>query len=487
MFDALVPQLHQAVLRAADENRDGVKVAAESVLFSEAALVSSPVLRERRAAGRTALEEQHFETYEASLAIVEQALRIAALLHDVGHMPFSHDFEHALELWHAQGRAPASVIALLEPEEPTGGADKPHERLGIGIVELLRHTVENDATNAQATPLIQPVRFTFKLAATILDSPTTGGIINDIDRAESWLHRLVAGEVEVDRCDYVLRDGQRHGFEFVNYDLARLIENLDIIEIERGDHAMAWEPAIREHGLSALESFLVARMRLYQYAIRHHKVAQIGAVLQRVVVDLLESGDPEVEEFLAVCARLADGSADGTDLDRFAELDDVWCLERIRRLATSDLTSALTERRKSFHSMWKRTSDFPDQNGWPGSTLSALTEWNADLPRPKTNPDRIKEWEELVEGLWNDEEILVVRHMFKPWRRIDVEDESEAELNLTEGDDQRPISMDRRSAMIHSLWPQWYANVQVQAFCKRDVGQAGYDEKVSAVCNALPT
>src|SRR5690606_26881744 len=102
-----------------------------------------------------------------------------------GHMPFSHDFEHALELWASHdGDVPAHVAELLEPEP---GADKPHEKLGIGIVNQLRHKVDND-TDATDVSLGRPIRFSFKLAATILEAPTTGGVVDPVDRAVSWLH-----------------------------------------------------------------------------------------------------------------------------------------------------------------------------------------------------------------------------------------------------------------------------------------------------------
>lgn len=54
---------------------------------------------------------------------------------------------------------------------------------------------------------------------------------NSIGPTTVWwlLHSLMAGELDVDRCDYLLRDARAYGFEFVSYDLDRLVDNLVVL------------------------------------------------------------------------------------------------------------------------------------------------------------------------------------------------------------------------------------------------------------------
>src|SRR5579859_3400585 len=133
------------------------------------------------------------------LALIEGALRLAALFHDLGHLPFSHDGEYALQDFastrEATGKSlPSSTLKIAN-------AKAPHEEIGHALAEIvLRLLPESELA----------VRHVYSLAMQILNTtePDYGLFKHQPASALQWLHSLVDGEIDVDRADYLLRDGE---------------------------------------------------------------------------------------------------------------------------------------------------------------------------------------------------------------------------------------------------------------------------------------
>jgi HD superfamily phosphohydrolase len=230
-----------------------------------------------------------------SEGLVVETLRVAGLLHDVGHGPFAHFFDERV------------LAAFPAPEDARRGGGKrlSHEDLSQLIIEqelgpLIRGlrrapgaVPERDAFADGES--IDPRWVSFLVSKPALADPTMPGWVR-------LLQPLLSGVFTVDNLDYVQRDAFFTGVR-VGIDVERLRRYAFISE--RG--LTLYEP-----GVAALEGFLNARLLLYQAVYFHRTVRAID-------LDLGEVFEPSIQALFGTdspAGRLA-GYA---DLDEYALL-----------------------------------------------------------------------------------------------------------------------------------------------------------------------
>ncbi len=453
--------LASSLRNASEATQERLAQAVKDAVCAVAGQVSDP----ERAA--TALSDQFLDAamyvrseYAPHIRIAEQAVRLAALFHDLGHLPYSHDVEGALEdYWRRLPPEQREVSPLKPVLQQWPGALQIHERIGHALSLLLLRELFGAIQDSDRS---ETVRITFELAQRIIDSEEAE-FASPAEAATYWLHSLIDGELDVDRCDYILRDGRNYGFEFASYDLNRLLDNLLVVPV--GNRFVL---AVKSQGASAVETFLLSRFRSYQYGVRHHKVAQADEALRYSIARILaRAGDAEVDRFVRDLGSLAQtgGVPDAERagfLRRFAGYDDVWWTLIMRAIPEGERDEWLDLvcwRQRGPRSLWKRTAEFPG--------TVPLREWNRRLPS-LTDLDAMQRWSDEISKL-REAGVLVVRHRFVPWKaEPESDDPSRPEMGrsrlcILEGSHSLvPIS--DRSPLVRALREAWANDIQVHAF-----------------------
>jgi hypothetical protein len=154
----------------------------------------------------------------------QQAAKIAILLHDIGHGPFSHALEHVLaEHLH-------------------------HEELSLMLIKELNKEFEG------------------KLQMAI-------DIFTNL-YPKKFLHQLISGQLDVDRMDYLTRDSF---FTGVNEGVIAYDRIIKMLTVHNG------ELMVEEKGIYSIEKFLVARRLMYWQVYLHKTVLSAEQMLQRII------------------------------------------------------------------------------------------------------------------------------------------------------------------------------------------------------------
>lgn len=382
------------------------------------------------------------------LALIEGALRLAALFHDLGHLPFSHDSEYALQDFASVREA--SGKPLPPSTRAIANAKAPHEEIGHALAEIVFRLL----------PESKPaVRHVYSLAKEILDTPEPdyGIFKHQPASALQWLHSLVDGEIDVDRADYLLRDGQALGLDFAQYDLDRLVSNLVLVKTEdRG-----YTTAVKEPGLAALESYCLTRSRSHQVFVRHHKVCQVGTALRYSCALFMDTRSAApLLEFLAAVKNLNTDEDRRAALSQYAALDDGWCFQGLRSLQKSTKEPLLSaclavalDRRRELRSIWKRKGDLSP------AQFDALRKHIKDMTAANTGQLKLQQ----VRRRLIEQGVLFTLFRFRPYVEVRDAEKKDSAMSIRSKDGQlRPAS--QMSPLIRHLRDFWEEDIHLYAF-----------------------
>lgn len=149
---------------------------------------------------------------------------LAGVLHDVGHGPFSHAFEHVTN--HSHEEYTAKII--LGDTELNSILRAVSKKMPEDIVSIIQHTHENDILN-----------------------------------------QIVSGQLDADRMDYLLRDSYFTATSYGQFDLERILRTMRVRKTSEGRKVIV----VKHTGIHSVEDYIMARYQMY-WQVYYHPVAR---------------------------------------------------------------------------------------------------------------------------------------------------------------------------------------------------------------------
>lgn len=203
---------------------------------------------------------------------LRQIVRLAALLHDIGHPPLSHAAERMLPKLCA-----VSDVWKAEVRQAT------HEDMTLALLlwgelsEVIQnHWQDHGIESSHVAALIQA-----ELPLGLSDPFWVDG-----RNLRPVLSQLVSSELDVDRMDYLLRDSYYTGVSYGRYDLDWLIGGLTTHTSQTNNVYLA----LHSRALLTFEDFLLSRLHMFLMVYFHHRTNAYDRMLER----FFETMDPSV-------------------------------------------------------------------------------------------------------------------------------------------------------------------------------------------------
>jgi len=215
-------------------------------------------------------------------------VRLSALLHDVGHAPFSHAAEN---LFPCVDREDEKRLKAGEIKEEDAKRFK-HESYSAAIIRTqLRDVIRNH-------PLNQNLELTADHIANLLEGNSQAG------RAVLW-REIIAGQLDADRMDYLIRDSIHAGVDYGKFDWRRLVNSVVLVPSGK-DRGLRL--GVEEGGFHAAEGLVLARYFMFTQVYFHKTRVAYNIHLKNALSELLPGG---------VFPR-----PDGSDLEEYLRWDD---------------------------------------------------------------------------------------------------------------------------------------------------------------------
>lgn len=210
------------------------------------------------------------------------SIRLAALLHDIGHGPFSHATEPLIEAKYSTEISNVNTVLRAEFDGAT--------------------TISTSETLAALMILSEPLKMVFEHPAfdcgkkdelpLAIASRTLG---SRSYLTAGYLSGVISGPLDADKLDYMSRDSHHAGLP-LGLDISRLISKLEVVTVTPDN---AFNPELRSRaqgapskrvydlgissaGLGAYEQMIIARVMLYDRIYYHHKVKSAEAMVRKL-------------------------------------------------------------------------------------------------------------------------------------------------------------------------------------------------------------
>ena len=203
------------------------------------------------------------ETHHIEVKRLEETVRLAGLLHDIGHAPLSHTTEFVMP----------NVSALKLPSHFMPKVDRQATHEDYTIKSIVDSSFTESFKEVTALLGVEPEQIAEL-------------IIGETQKPEYFtykginyfplLHQLVSSEMDCDRMDYLLRDSYFCGVSYGKFDLDWIIDNLSVGVDDQKAYL-----GISERAVSTFDDFLLSRFHMFLMVYFHYKSVCSEKMLER--------------------------------------------------------------------------------------------------------------------------------------------------------------------------------------------------------------
>ncbi|MGB9725220.1 MAG: HD domain-containing protein [Fervidicoccaceae archaeon] len=306
----------------------------------------------------------------------KQIVRLSGLLHDIGHLPYSHITELVLMEEVSSGRTSEELVKVVD--EATRKGLKLHEYYSCLFAKKLANEIKKEWENGKKLS-----KYLASASHVLCKEEMGDSVLSPL--GVGVVRRLISGDIlDADRIDYLARDAYNTGSTYGIIDIERIISGLGLTSYDK-----ELVLSIPSKLLSSIEELYYARYMMYKWVYFHHKVISIDLTYRSLLVGISK----DWEKIRRKIARLFPGmpsnfwnlflpSAIWNSSVKYGyKIDDSFIDLILKVVASSDIPSlsllskGIINRRIPLYSVIKREEDI-------ATMLSSI----ADISELKINP-----------------------------------------------------------------------------------------------------